>query len=230
MSDPRRPLSRNGVAPWAGALAGDDWPVLVGLPAVASLFVFAVPRLGWWALYAALLVYAAGFLAFERTRTTAAAYRQLSDVLARIPELSGVVPAGHSERVAQLAVAMAHRLDVRPADVTAIEQAVRCRDIGQVGVEEGLHAETGGAGGVARRSAAIVARGGRLAQIAPLIAPETPAAPAVARLRAIVDVAVAYETAVGIAGWDRERAVRSLAESGRAEVVGALAAVVGASV
>ena len=46
----------------------------------------------------------AAWYAFERLDSATLAYRQTIEALAMAPELGGLVPAGHSERVASLAV------------------------------------------------------------------------------------------------------------------------------
>ncbi len=225
MSEP----TTSRVAPLAAALARDDWPVLVGLPAVASLFVFAVPSLGWWALGTSVLVYVAGFISFERARAADETYRQLGVVLGRIPELSEAVPLGHADRTAQLAASMAGLLGSRTAEAAAIEEAARVHAIGRVGLEEpalpsGLRGRV-----VGRRTAAIMMRAGSLGRTASLLAPEPPIRAATQRSRAIVDVAAAYDEAVFGAGRRPDEAVRALADAGRADVVDALAQAVAAS-
>lgn len=226
MSDHERRTS----ASLAGLLARDDWPVLVALPAVASLFVFAVPTLGWWAYVAAFGVYGAGFIGFERHRATEAAHRELAVGLGRIAELAALAPAGHTVRAPQLAGEVARRLELRSAVTTSIEHAAAMRSIGRVAVE-GRDDLTSSAAErlAARRSAAIVAHAGTLARLAPLLAPEAPVRDTPAQARAAVDLAAAYDEAVAWRGCDPTETIDHLADAGRADVVRALRVAVAAA-
>lgn len=211
----------------AGVLARDDWPVLVALPAVSSLFVFAAPALGWWAFAAALAVYAAGFVAFERHQATIRAQRELAMALGRIAELAALAPAGHTVRAPQLARRVAQRLDLEPTLTDQIELATAMRTVGRVGVE-GREDLTASAAErlAARHGAAIVRRGGALARLAPLLGPQAPVRDATARARAVVDLAAAYDEAVAWRGSDPATVIGELADTGRADVVHALRAAV----
>lgn len=207
----------------AGMLARDDWPVLVALPAVASLFVFAVPMLEWWAFAAAIAVYVAGFVGFERYRAALTAQRELAAALGRIAELAALAPEGHAVRASRLAGDLARRLDLNPSLAGATEHAAAIRSVGRVGVE-GRDDLTSSAAErlAARHSAAIVRHAGPLAALAPLLGPEPPVRDAPAQARAVVDLVAAYDEAVAWRGHDPETAIGRLAETGRADVVHAL--------
>lgn len=213
------------VAPIADALAREDWPVLVALPVVASVFVFAAPRLGWWAFALAGLVYAAGFVAYERARHTERTYHQLAVALGRLPELSGVVPEGRSERMAELASAVASHLNLSPRDVAAAGSAARCAGLGRVGDDAWPHLRAGfDDRAAARWTAIIVGRAPGLEPLAPLLGPVAPPDPSAARVRSIVDLVAAYDEAVHAGGLDHEAALEKIAETGRGDVVAAIGA------
>lgn len=215
------------VAPLAGILSREDWPVLAALPAVASLFVFAVPALGWWAFAAAGLVYAAGFIGFERVRAARAARRQIVSTLGRITDRAVVVPAGHAQRTRRLAGDLGRGLGLGSAAVATIEDAAQIRSVGLLAVEGREEIDPQIRHRIAaRRSLAIVAQAGESARLAPFLAVEPPVGAAVAQWRAVVDLAAVYDEAVTVHGCDPDVAVAHLAESGRADVVDALRSVV----
>lgn len=217
---------RRHVAPIAETLAREDWPVLVALPVVASVFVFAAPRLGWWAFALAGLVYAAGFVAFDRMRATERTRQQLVVAMGRIPELSGAAAVGRSERLAQLTEAVGAHLDVKPRLLAEATAAARCGDVGRFGYEAWPHLRLGfDDRAAARWSASIVKRIPEMGGIARLIGPIAPAAPDAARVRAIVDLVAAYDDAVHVGGLDTTAALEKVAETGRADIVAAIAAV-----
>ena len=179
---------RAEVAPFATLLARDDWPVMVGLPAIAAAFVFAGPVLGWWAAVIAVVVYAAGFIAFGRSRRAHDTYDELITALGRIPEIEGPVPAGHGARTADLAVAIGYHLGLAPPDLALLDAAARCRRVGAVGRDRARpgfddHAE-------ARWSRDIVGAAPRLEGVAALVGPDGGG-----KMRVALDVAVAYDEA-----------------------------------
>src|SRR5262249_6709001 len=59
----------------------------------------------------------AAWYAFERLDSATRSYRQTIEALAMAPELGGMVPPGHAERVASLASAMGEQLGLTAADV-----------------------------------------------------------------------------------------------------------------
>ncbi len=190
--------------PFATLMARDDWPVIVGLPALAAVFVFAVPRLGWWAALVAVVVYAAGFMAFTRSTTAHTTYAELVTALGRLPELDGSVAAGRAERTAQLVVQLGRELNLTGTDVALLEAAARCRHVGRVGRDEAPHVRRGfDDEAAARWSRDIVASSPRLEAVAELVGPD-----ASGELRAILDVADAYEAATSCPEASAEEASR----------------------
>jgi hypothetical protein len=93
-------------------------------------------RIGIWGpvLFSTPLL--AAWYAFERLHSATRAYRQTVESLARAPEFGGIVPPGHSERVAALSVAMATELGVPAADINDLELAALLHHLGQVTLDE----------------------------------------------------------------------------------------------
>jgi hypothetical protein len=92
-------------------------------------------RIGIWGplLFATPLL--AAWYAFERLDSATRAYRQTIEALAMAPELGGLVPAGHAQRVATLAGAMGEELGLSASDVRDLEMAALLHHLGQVTLE-----------------------------------------------------------------------------------------------
>jgi len=78
----------------------------------------------------------AAWYAFERLDSATRAYRQTIESLAIAPEFGGIVPPGHSRRVAALSTAMADELGVSAADTLDLEMAALLHHLGQVTIDE----------------------------------------------------------------------------------------------
>jgi hypothetical protein len=93
-------------------------------------------RVGIWAplLFATPLL--AAWYAFERLDSATRSYRQTIEALAIAPELGGLVPAGHAERVAAIAWAMGGELGLSLADTRDLEMAALLHHLGQVTVDD----------------------------------------------------------------------------------------------
>ena len=78
----------------------------------------------------------AAWYAFERLDSATRAYRQTIEALALAPELGGIVPAGHSQRVAALSAGMASALGVGGHDALDLEMAALLHHLGQVTIDE----------------------------------------------------------------------------------------------
>ena len=100
-------------------------------------------ELGIWGplLFATPLL--AAWYAFERLDTATLAYRQTIEALAMAPEFGGLVPPGHSQRVATLAAAMAGTLGVSAHDTSDLEMAALLHHLGQVTIDEPEDPERG---------------------------------------------------------------------------------------
>jgi hypothetical protein len=93
-------------------------------------------QVGIWGplLFSAPLL--AAWYAFERLDTATRAYRQTIEALAMAPEFGGIVPPGHSRRVAVLSEAMAEELGVSAHDRLDLEMAALLHHLGQVTIDE----------------------------------------------------------------------------------------------
>jgi hypothetical protein len=89
-------------------------------------------RMGIWGplLFSTPLL--AAWYAFERLDSATRSYRQTIEALAMAPELGGLVPPGHAERVATLASAMGEQLGLPANDVRDLEMAALLHHLGQV--------------------------------------------------------------------------------------------------
>jgi hypothetical protein len=93
-------------------------------------------RVGIWGplLFSTPLL--AAWYAFERLDSATRSYRQTIEALAMAPELGGMVPAGHAERVAALALAMGEHVGLSAQDVNDLEMAALLHHLGQVTLDE----------------------------------------------------------------------------------------------
>jgi hypothetical protein len=89
-------------------------------------------KLGLWGplLFSTPLL--AAWYAFERLDSATRSYRQTIEALAMAPELGGMVPPGHAERVASLASAMGEQLGLTAHEVHDLEMAALLHHLGQV--------------------------------------------------------------------------------------------------
>ena len=89
-------------------------------------------RVGIWGplLFSTPLL--AAWYAFERLDSATRSYRQTIEALAMAPELGGMVPPGHAERVATLASAMGELLGLSAPEVRDLEMAALLHHLGQV--------------------------------------------------------------------------------------------------
>jgi hypothetical protein len=228
----------NAMGPIAAALSRDDGPLLIGLPAIAGTFVFAIPLIGWWAVAVAVLVYLVGYRAFEAHRRTGAVHDELVATLEMFPEAAGQVAAGHGRRSGETAELIATALALDERSRAAVVTAARCRKVGRLGCADPAPSRNGHRGDessvwdgpgfdqvdAARWSAAIVGTVGALAPAAALIDPEAAQDPQRRRLRAIVDLASGYDDATSGMGLDPVDAVELLRASSPPEAASALEA------
>ena len=92
---------------------------MTGASGIWGPLLFSTPLLAAW-------------YAFERLDDATRSYRQTIEALAMAPELGGLVPPGHSERVATLATAMGEQLGLSAPDVRDLEMAALLHHLGQV--------------------------------------------------------------------------------------------------
>jgi hypothetical protein len=85
--------------------------------------LFATPLLAAW-------------YAIERLDAATTAYRQTIESLAMAPEMGGLVPPGHAQRVAALAVAMGDQLGLQPEELNDLEMAALLHHLGEVTLDD----------------------------------------------------------------------------------------------
>jgi len=93
-------------------------------------------RVGIWGLLLFSTPLLAAWYAFERLDSATRSYRQTIEALAMAPELGGMVPPGHAERVATLATAMGEQLGLASTDVRDLEMAALLHHLGQVTLDD----------------------------------------------------------------------------------------------
>lgn len=151
-------------------LALEDWTAVVSLFVAGALFGFAWPIMGIWAVPVALLPYAFSHLALVRYSSTKVTYGQTIRALAQIPEVAGLAPLGHSERTADLSLAVARELGMHPHEVAELEYASLVHDIGRITLNEPAILRAGYTDeDIARWGAQIVAEAPHLDRVAELV-------------------------------------------------------------
>jgi hypothetical protein len=118
--------------------------------------------LGIWGplLFATPLL--AAWYAFERLDAATLAYRQTIESLAMAPELAGLAPSGHAERVATLVAYAGHRLGLSESELEDLEMAALLHHLGQVTLDDPQIA------GRPDQSRIAAVTGGMLREIRPL--------------------------------------------------------------
>ena len=151
-------------------LALEDWTAVVSLFVAGALFGFAWPVMGIWAVPVAVLPYAFSHLALVRYSSTKVTYGQTIRALAQIPEVAGLAPSGHSERTADLSLAVARELGMHPHEVAELEYASLVHDIGRITLNEPAILRAGYTDeDIARWGAQIVAEAPHLDRVAELV-------------------------------------------------------------
>lgn len=151
-------------------LALEDWAVVVSVLAAGTLFGLTWPVMGLWAFAVAVLPYAFGHLAFERYHSTRITYGQTIRALAQIPEVAGLAPSGHSNRTADLAVAVAQEIGLHPNEVVELEYAALMHDVGRITLNEPAILKAGYTEeDIARWGAQIIAEAPYLANVSALV-------------------------------------------------------------
>ncbi|MFQ5968461.1 MAG: HD-GYP domain-containing protein [Acidimicrobiia bacterium] len=162
----RSQLSRRYL--WTVALR--DWPVGASLLATGALFGVAFPTIGPAALVIALIPYGFVHVAFHRYHEARGTYAQTIRALARIPEVAGLSPDGHSDRTADLAVAIGQELGLSPDQVTELSYASLMHDIGRITLNEPSIIKRGFTDeDIARWGAEIISEAPYLTEVAELV-------------------------------------------------------------
>lgn len=152
-------------------LALEDWSAIVTMLIAGALFGFAWPVMRWWAVPVTVLPYAFSHTAFVRYDNTRVTYGQTIRALAQIPEVAGLAPRGHSNRTADLAVAVGREFGMHPDEVTELEYAALVPDIGRITLNEPAILRAGYSDeDIARWGSQIVAEAPHLARVGELVA------------------------------------------------------------
>ncbi len=96
------------------------------------LMALASPKVGAAAIPIVLFPLAVAMLALRRRAATEATIRETVVALSRLTDDTGHTRAGHSRRVADLAMAIARHLQQPERDVARLEEAALLHDVGQV--------------------------------------------------------------------------------------------------
>lgn len=128
----RRLRARPSALPGRGTLA---WLALGSSGALMSLGYRGVDGegvLGLWGVALFSLPLLATWYSFERLDMITRVSRQTVDALSLAPEFSGIVPFGHADRVAGIAVEMGRALRLPPLELHALDVAARLHHLGAV--------------------------------------------------------------------------------------------------
>jgi HD superfamily phosphodiesterase len=134
-------LARSGRehSPFASA-ARDEFSALLGIGsaigATGVLIALAAAVMGYWALPLFALPLLVAQFSFRRYASIRATYDQTIQSLSRVTELGGYTETGHSQRVAQLAVAIGHEMGLSEADIKDLKYAALMHDIGQLSLTD----------------------------------------------------------------------------------------------
>ncbi len=121
-----------------------DAPLFVALGAAGALFGVVMQYSQWWiAVVVAAVPFSMTITSFRRHGSVRRTYSQTILALARIPEVAGLGLAGHSERTAELAVAVAKDLGLAPHRVLDVHYAALMHDIGRITLTEPSIVERG---------------------------------------------------------------------------------------
>ena len=118
--------------------ARSAWPVHVSLVCAAALLAMAYRYHGggvWMAGMAAMPLFITRF-SFERYARARRTYHQTIQALGIVPEIAGLAAAGHGERTAVYAAAVADELGLGATDRERVVTAARLHHIGYICVDD----------------------------------------------------------------------------------------------
>lgn len=155
---------------------GRHGPLALATATTATVMALGIDALGPGSLVLFLVPLVVLQPAVSRQRRIRLAQRQTVVALGRLTEEAGLTAAGHSARVADLAVPVARDVGVAEADLLELEDAALLHDIGQVGLSRpipgGATIEVSGRDQrrIAATGAAILARTAELSRLAAIVA------------------------------------------------------------
>ncbi len=158
-------------------------------------------RLGLWGPLLFSIPLLAAWYSFEVLASTRRNFRQTVEALGVAAELGGLVRAGHSERVAELVVAMGRDLHLHEADIEHLETAALLHHLGAVCLDAPVAGEVLDAAAIAAagaemlRASEVLAPAGDIVAAAPLLhrVPGVPGAQKDALAGQILKVASAFD-------------------------------------
>ncbi len=134
-------LARSGRehSPFTSA-ARDEFGALLGIGsaigATGVLIALAAVAMGYWALPLFALPLVVAQFSFRRYAGIRATYDQTIQALSRVTEVGGYTETGHSQRVAQLSVAVGHEMGLSEDDIKDLKYAALMHDIGQLSLTD----------------------------------------------------------------------------------------------
>jgi putative nucleotidyltransferase with HDIG domain len=117
-------------------VARETAPLLLSSVSVAALLALSYPSLGGWTLPLFMAPLAATQFSFKQIATIRQNYLQTVGALAKVPEMAGYTEAGHSNRVAVLAVGIAKEMGIGDPELHEIEYAALLHDIGRISLPD----------------------------------------------------------------------------------------------
>lgn len=104
--------------------------LIIGFTGVLMGLIFH--GIGMWSVLFALPLLLVFLVAYNKVAQTDQYLLETIRVLSVIPEETGMVPPGHAEKVARIAVGVARELGLSPEDVQQVEYAAYLQDIGML--------------------------------------------------------------------------------------------------
>ncbi|MCZ3389183.1 MAG: HD domain-containing protein [Actinomycetia bacterium] len=122
------------------AAARDELGALVGIGsaigATGVLIALAAEVMGYWALPLFALPLLVAQFSFRRYASIRATYDQTIQALSRVTEVGGYTETGHSQRVAQLSVAVGREMGLSEDAIKDLKYAALMHDIGQLSLTD----------------------------------------------------------------------------------------------
>ena len=122
------------------AAARDEFGALLGIGsaigATGVLIALAAAVMGYWALPLFALPLLVAQFSFRRYASIRATYDQTIQALSRVTEVGGYTETGHSQRVAQLSVAIGREMGLSEDAIKDLKYAALMHDIGQLSLTD----------------------------------------------------------------------------------------------
>lgn len=152
-----------------GVLIGVGYAGTKGMIPGTTLPEGSINGLGVSALVACAIPLLVAWFAFSRYYSALRTYKQTIRALSAAPELGGIVAWGHADRVAQIALAIADKLDVDRDDRQAIETASYMHTLGDAVLDTTMDVDPYEEAQAAHVTADIIRASGGLDRVADII-------------------------------------------------------------